>query len=53
MANLANDFSLMAETYAKIIINEFNLPPAQKSIKPLLMGGEAGGLKFLAHGIMV
>jgi len=35
-----------------IIINEVNLPPQEKTIKPVGVGGVAGGIKFIANGIL-
>lgn len=35
-----------------IIINEINLPPEKKTVKPVNIGGVAGGAKFIANGIL-
>jgi len=42
----------VAETYGKIIISEINVPLAQKTIKPISIGGQAGGEKYIAQGIL-
>lgn len=52
--NLFEDFRHSAETYGmpnllnkgKIIISEVQLRDEDKTIKPLSLGGAAGGLKF-------
>jgi len=38
--------------YGKIIIAETFLRDEDKTIPPLEMGGQAGGQKFLFHGIL-
>jgi len=35
-----------------IIINEVGLPPASKTIKPVDMGGIAGGHKYVVNKIL-
>jgi hypothetical protein len=52
MSSLGSDFVKLAETYARIIISEKCLPIEQKSIKPVNIGGAAGGDKFLVNGIL-
>ena len=41
-----------AETYAKVIISERNVPIEKKNIKPISLGGIAGGSKYLCNGIL-
>jgi len=38
----------VARVYGKLIINEKELPDHQKTIKPVKIGGAAGGVKFVA-----
>lgn len=40
--------------YARVIIAERGVPPAARTVKPLtsVLGGKAGGEKFLAMGIL-
>jgi hypothetical protein len=38
--------------YAKILIGEACLPDAQKSIKPIDLGGVAGGTKYVVQDIL-
>jgi hypothetical protein len=45
LSNLAEDFNFIANTYAKIIITEVGVPIAKKTIKPIDIGGQAGGEK--------
>eukprot|EP01087_Luapelamoeba_hula_P014241 TRINITY_DN4145_c0_g1_i4.p1 TRINITY_DN4145_c0_g1~~TRINITY_DN4145_c0_g1_i4.p1 ORF type:complete len:1436 (-),score=334.66 TRINITY_DN4145_c0_g1_i4:290-4597(-) len=52
VASLGFDFVRCAETYAKIIINELSLAWEHKTIKPVNVGGIAGGEKYVVHGIM-
>jgi hypothetical protein len=52
MAALGRDFVQLAEVYGRIIISERCLPPEQKSIKPVALGGQAGGSKFMVQGIL-
>lgn len=42
----------MAECYGKIIISEKSLPEEMKTIKPIAIGGVAGGEKFIVSGIL-
>lgn len=49
---LSDDFVNLAETYARIIVSERCLPLEQKSLKPVSIGGAAGGEKFLVRGIL-
>jgi hypothetical protein len=41
-----------AETYGRIIISENCLPDSERTIKPISIGGIAGGRKYLCHGIL-
>lgn len=52
MAALGRDFVSLAEVYGRIIVSERCLPPEQKSIKPVALGGQAGGSKFIVQGIL-
>ena len=45
LSNLAEDFNFTANTYAKIIISEVGFPISKKTIKPVEIGGHAGGEK--------
>ncbi len=49
---LVRDFRHTACLYAKVIISEAQLPPALRTIKPVSIGGTAGGEKFITHGIL-
>uniref|UniRef100_A0A6B2KW71 Clu domain-containing protein n=1 Tax=Arcella intermedia TaxID=1963864 RepID=A0A6B2KW71_9EUKA len=51
IAKLAKDFEETALTYGVIIIKETYLPVELKSIKPVNVGGIAGGEKYIFHGI--
>eukprot|EP01091_Cochliopodium_minus_P013369 TRINITY_DN4293_c0_g1_i1.p1 TRINITY_DN4293_c0_g1~~TRINITY_DN4293_c0_g1_i1.p1 ORF type:complete len:537 (-),score=110.57 TRINITY_DN4293_c0_g1_i1:953-2563(-) len=52
LANLSNDFSKFAKSYGKIIISEIMLPTHLKTIKPISLGGKAGGEKYVNSGIL-
>lgn len=52
MAALGRDFVQLAEVYGRIIISERCLPAEKKSIKPVALGGQAGGSKFMVQGIL-
>ncbi|PRP84981.1 hypothetical protein PROFUN_07366 [Planoprotostelium fungivorum] len=49
---IAQQFADTATIYAKIIISEFELPLHRKSIKPIDLGGVAGGTKYRVQNIM-
>lgn len=49
---LAQDFLFAAITYAQIIVSEVCLPYAHKTIKPIGLGGIAGGEKYHVQGIL-
>lgn len=52
MRHLAQDFMYTATMYGKIIISEKFLPPEKKTIRPIDIGGIAGGHKYLVRGIL-
>jgi hypothetical protein len=52
LRELAHDFNLTAEVYAKILISELFLSPNEKTIPPSTIGGLAGGTKFICQGIL-
>ncbi|KAF2070452.1 hypothetical protein CYY_008232 [Polysphondylium violaceum] len=52
LSHLAKDFVFTAKSYATIIINELCIPIELKTIKPVDMGGFAGGLKYHCQGIL-
>jgi hypothetical protein len=52
LRNLAHDFTHAASVYGRIIISERFLPVTHKTIKPLMLGGTAGGLKYICGGVM-
>jgi hypothetical protein len=45
------DFSITAKMYGKIIIAEAFLPRKYQTIKPCVVGGLAGGPKYIYNGI--
>ena len=50
--HLNQDFLHHARQYGRIIISELYLPDDEKTIKPLRVGGVAGGSKFVAANIL-
>ena len=52
LAALGRDFVQCAQIYGRVILSELHLPPAQKTIKPVSIGGVAGGEKFLIKSIL-
>lgn len=52
LLGLAHDFLYSATAYGKIIISEVYLPDSEKTIKPVNMGGVAGGSKYIVHNIL-
>lgn len=52
LTKMTNDFCYAALSFAKIIIAELPLPFEAKSLKPLSVGGVAGGLKYAVNGIL-
>jgi hypothetical protein len=43
---------LIHQKYGRIIISEVNIPDKLKTIKPVNMGGLAGGVKYCVHNIL-
>ncbi|KAL6070346.1 Clu domain-containing protein [Balamuthia mandrillaris] len=53
LRSLAHDFETTAKRYGKLIIAETFLGDKEKTIRPSSsIGGQAGGQKFLYHGIL-
>ncbi|EFA86726.1 hypothetical protein PPL_00531 [Heterostelium album PN500] len=52
LASLEHDFVYAAESYGRIIISEHLLPDELKTIKPVSVGGIAGGEKYIVQGIL-
>ena len=52
LMHLSQDFVHAARTYGRIIISEVYLPMKRKTIKPLNLGGVAGGEKYIVHNIL-
>jgi hypothetical protein len=52
LMHLSQDFIHSARTYGRIIISEVYLPYRKKTIRPLQLGGVAGGEKFIVHNIL-
>eukprot|EP00026_Physarum_polycephalum_P000237 Phypoly_transcript_00237.p1 GENE.Phypoly_transcript_00237~~Phypoly_transcript_00237.p1 ORF type:complete len:1263 (+),score=191.32 Phypoly_transcript_00237:1964-5752(+) len=52
LMHLYQDFVSRATTYGKIIITEVNFPDDKKTIKPVDVGGVAGGEKYIKSGIL-
>ncbi|GAM25977.1 hypothetical protein SAMD00019534_091520 [Acytostelium subglobosum LB1] len=52
MTFMAIDFVKAAETYGKIIIKEMFMNDALKTIKPINIGGVAGGAKYICQNIL-
>mmetsp|Transcript_3506 Transcript_3506/g.5211 ORF Transcript_3506/g.5211 Transcript_3506/m.5211 type:complete len:164 (-) Transcript_3506:744-1235(-) len=50
LLHLAQDFIGAAKTYGRIIISEVYLNESEKTIKPVNVGGQAGGEKYIVHG---
>ncbi|KAH3742853.1 Histidine kinase A [Pelomyxa schiedti] len=50
--NLEHDFVYASIAYAKIIISELCMPREVKTIKPISVGGVAGGQKYLCQNIL-
>ena len=47
-----SDFVTTAVTYGKVLITELFLPAEAKTIRPVAIGGRAGGVKYLLRGIL-
>jgi len=52
LSQIAHEFVYVAETYGRVIISELYLPDDRKSIKPVNLGGRAGGSKYIVHNIL-
>jgi hypothetical protein len=52
LADVYHDFSACAKHFGRTIISEMHLPDAAKTIKPISIGGVAGGRKYL-HANMI
>ena len=52
LLHLSQDFLHCARTYGKIIISERFLKEEQKTIKPVHVGGLAGGEKYIVHNVL-
>ncbi|CAM9265877.1 unnamed protein product [Ascophyllum nodosum] len=52
LTTVNRDFVATAVTYGKTIISEYFLKDSDKSIQPRMVGGQAGGKKFLWRGIL-
>ena len=52
LSDLSTDFIYTVKTYARIIISEVCLPDSQKIIKPVNIGGVAGGAKYIVQKIL-
>jgi hypothetical protein len=51
IGTLAREFTDSATRIAKVLISEVFLPPTQKSIRPIDVGGVGGGLKYVHGGV--
>ncbi|KAN0035447.1 hypothetical protein ACTA71_004717 [Dictyostelium dimigraforme] len=52
LSSLEHDFVYAAESYGRIIISENFLADELKTIKPVNVGGVAGGEKYIVQGIL-
>eukprot|EP01091_Cochliopodium_minus_P013456 TRINITY_DN4343_c0_g1_i3.p1 TRINITY_DN4343_c0_g1~~TRINITY_DN4343_c0_g1_i3.p1 ORF type:complete len:256 (-),score=68.36 TRINITY_DN4343_c0_g1_i3:637-1404(-) len=52
IATITKNFQFHAKKYGEIIISEKLLPVEKKIIKPISLGGIAGGDKFVVHGML-
>ena len=52
LARLSEDFVWTVKTYGRIIISEESVPVEEKTIKPVSIGGIAGGHKFIVQGVL-
>jgi tetratricopeptide (TPR) repeat protein len=52
LLHIAQDFLYSARSYGKIIISEAFLPDSEKTIRPVKLGGVAGGDKYVVHNIL-
>lgn len=53
LSKLAKDFTHASTLYAKLIISELFLKDENKTLKPVKIGGVAGGSKYIAQGILL
>lgn len=51
IGTLAREFTDSATRIAKVLISEVFLPPTQKSVRPIDVGGVGGGLKYVHGGV--
>jgi hypothetical protein len=52
LKQMQHDFLYIAKTCGRMIISEVYLPDEQKTIKPIDLGGIAGGAKYISQGIL-
>lgn len=52
LGNLSRDFIYVAEQYGRIIISEQHLRKAEQTVRPVDLGGIAGGTKYVVQGIV-
>lgn len=52
LSQLAQDFVYAAKMYGKIICSEVCIPDEKKTIKPINLGGKAGGPKYIVGKIL-
>eukprot|EP01122_Echinamoeba_exundans_P007904 TRINITY_DN2521_c0_g1_i1.p1 TRINITY_DN2521_c0_g1~~TRINITY_DN2521_c0_g1_i1.p1 ORF type:complete len:1209 (+),score=237.81 TRINITY_DN2521_c0_g1_i1:47-3628(+) len=52
LSRLANEFVFVAQTYGKVIISELSVPAEEKTVRPVSIGGIAGGEKYIVQGIL-
>ncbi len=52
LSQFFKDFLYTSKTIGRIIISEKYLSDQDKTIKPVAIGGVAGGLKYIAHNII-
>lgn len=53
LAEIARDFEHTALHFAELVVSEMFLPPERRTVKPLGIGGIAGGAKFSIKGILL
>lgn len=53
LSHLAQDFIYASKLYAKVIVSELYVPPEHKTIKPVKIGGIAGGDKVRVKSFVV
>ena len=52
LAAIIKDFHFNARKYGELIISEKHVPCLQKTIKPVTIGGVAGGDKYIVNGML-